>query len=61
MTNSEQRDWIWQRYEEVRDMSYDMATARAEALTREAAAKLLEAHRELVNAARREIEGGRHE
>lgn len=54
MTNSEQRDWIWERYEQLRDMSYDMATADVERLTREAAEKLLEAHRALVAAAKEE-------
>lgn len=56
MTNAEQRDWIWKRYEEIRDMSYDMACSGAELLTREAAEKLLFAHRALVAAERANIE-----
>lgn len=52
MTAAEQRDWIWKRYEDVRDFSYDMANADAERLTREAAAKLLEAHRALIEQAK---------
>lgn len=40
MNNSEQRDWIWQRYEELRDMYPDMACADAEIHVRLAAEHL---------------------